>query len=50
MQRLVERGILDGEIAARLLADELRDAVTVERFPAEGLENQDIDGALEQTE
>jgi len=48
VEGLVERGVFDGEVAVAALVNDLGDAVAVERFRAERLEDQHVDGALQQ--
>lgn len=45
---LVERGVFDGEDVVGALADPSGDGVAVHGVPGEGLEDQDVEGALEQ--
>ena len=46
MQRLIERRVLDGEVAVRSLADERRDAVAVHRPLRQRAQHQHIQRAL----
>src|SRR4051812_21888348 len=49
MQGLVQRSVLDRELAVSALSDPLRDGVSVHRRPRERLEDQDVHGALHET-
>src|SRR4029450_12333572 len=46
LQRRVQRSLLDLEDVTGKLTDSLRDRPAVERFERDGLEDQEIDGAL----
>src|SRR5262249_30051660 len=48
VQRRVERALLDAEQLARVLPDALDDAVAVERPGRERLEDEEVEGALEE--
>jgi hypothetical protein len=50
VQRLVERGIFDGEVAVGALVNERGNPVTVHWSGGEGAEHEEVEGALDERE
>src|SRR5688500_10800336 len=50
MQRLIEGAVIDADGSAGLLGEPARDGEAVHRAPAQRLENEEIEGSLEQRE
>ena len=48
MERLIERGVFDGEVAVGAFVNQRRDAVAVHRPGSQDTEDQQVEGALQE--